>query len=125
MPLGARMAAFAELRERTPFLKASVRDPMSGGQLDFYASTRYADIHEISKRPQDFCSGQGSVSVFDMPPEAMEFFGSFIAMDNPRHARQRGIVGRSFAAPASCRPSSTPSRRSALRSSTTCARRGR
>jgi cytochrome P450 len=98
LPLGARMAAFAELRERTPFLKASVRDPMSGGQLDFYASTRYADIHEISKRPQDFCSGQGSVSVFDMPPEAMEFFGSFIAMDNPRHARQRGIVGRSFAA---------------------------
>ena len=31
-----------------------------------------------------------------MPAEALEFFGSFIAMDDPRHARQRGIVGRSF-----------------------------
>ena len=26
----------------------------------------------------------------------MEFFGSFINMDDPRHARQRGIVSRSF-----------------------------
>jgi methyl-branched lipid omega-hydroxylase len=31
-----------------------------------------------------------------MPAEAMEFFGSFIVMDDPRHARQRGIVARSF-----------------------------
>jgi cytochrome P450 len=31
-----------------------------------------------------------------MPAEAMEFFGSFINMDDPRHARQRGIVSRSF-----------------------------
>ena len=31
-----------------------------------------------------------------MPPEALEFFGSFITMDDPRHARQRGIVARSF-----------------------------
>jgi cytochrome P450 len=31
-----------------------------------------------------------------MPAEALEFFGSFIQMDDPRHARQRGIVGRSF-----------------------------
>jgi len=28
--------------------------------------------------------------------EALEFFGSFINMDDPRHARQRGIVARSF-----------------------------
>ena len=31
-----------------------------------------------------------------MPAEALEFFGSFINMDDPRHARQRGIVARSF-----------------------------
>ena len=31
-----------------------------------------------------------------MPTDAIEFFGSFITMDDPRHARQRGIVGRSF-----------------------------
>src|SRR3546814_746255 len=31
-----------------------------------------------------------------MPTEALDFFGSFINMDDPRHARQRGIVARSF-----------------------------
>jgi cytochrome P450 len=31
-----------------------------------------------------------------MPTEALEFFGSFINMDDPKHARQRGIVARSF-----------------------------
>nr|WP_287390066.1 cytochrome P450 [Candidatus Microthrix sp.] len=31
-----------------------------------------------------------------MPEEALNFFGSFINMDDPRHARQRGIVARSF-----------------------------
>jgi cytochrome P450 len=36
------------------------------------------------------------VSIPDMPPEALDFFGSFINMDDPRHARQRGIVARSF-----------------------------
>src|SRR5204863_2432501 len=33
-----------------------------------------------------------------MPAEATEYFGSFITMDDPRHARLRGIVGRSFMA---------------------------
>jgi cytochrome P450 len=97
LPLADRMAAFAELREEAPFIKTAVLDPVFDQHLEFYAATRYADVIEISKRPQDFCSGQGSTSIFDMPADVMEFFGSFIAMDNPRHARQRGIVGRSFA----------------------------
>ncbi|MGI8754361.1 MAG: cytochrome P450, partial [Acidimicrobiales bacterium] len=63
---------------------------------EFLAVTRYADVVEISRRPQDFCSGQGSTAISDMPAEAAEFFGSFIVMDDPRHARQRGIVARSF-----------------------------
>src|SRR5580658_662928 len=97
LPLGDRMARFAELREEAPIIKATVNNPILEEPLDFFAVTRYADVLEISKRPQDFCSGQGSVSIFDIPADTMEFFGSFIVMDNPRHARQRGIVGRSFA----------------------------
>jgi cytochrome P450 len=31
-----------------------------------------------------------------MPSDAAEFFSSFIVMDDPRHARQRGIVARAF-----------------------------
>jgi hypothetical protein len=53
-------------------------------------------VLEISRRPLDFCSGRGAVSIPDMPEAAMEFFGSFINMDDPRHARQRGIVSCSF-----------------------------
>ena len=95
-PLAERMAQFAELRETGPFVRATVVNAMLGTTEDFYAVTRYAEVVEISRRPLDFCSGRGSTSIQDMPAQAMEFFGSFIAMDDPRHARQRGIVSRSF-----------------------------
>ncbi len=95
-PLDARMAEFASMREASPFTKASFPNEMTGETETFFAVTRYADVIEISKRPQEFCSGQGAVSIPDMPEQALEFFGSFINMDDPRHARQRGIVARSF-----------------------------
>ena len=92
MPLEDRMARFAELREIGPFLRASFDNPMTGLTETFWVTTRYAEVVEISRRPEDFCSGRGAVSIPDMPAEALEFFGSFINMDDPRHARQRGIV---------------------------------
>lgn len=95
-PLAARMAHFAELRAAGPFTEAAVLNPLSGEEDVFYAVTRYAELVEISRRPQDFCSGRGSIAIGDMPEEAMEFFGSFITMDDPRHAHQRAIVSRSF-----------------------------
>ena len=96
LPLDQRMAQFAELREQGPFLPVEVQNPLSGATEQFQAVTRFDEVLEISRRPQDFCSGKGAVSIPDMPAEALEFFGSFINMDNPRHARQRAIVGRSF-----------------------------
>jgi methyl-branched lipid omega-hydroxylase len=95
-PLADRMAHFAELREEGPFTASTSFNPMSGVDEAFFAVTRYDEIVEISRRPEDFCSGRGAVSIADMPAEALEFFGSFINMDDPRHARQRGIVARSF-----------------------------
>jgi cytochrome P450 len=97
LPLSERMARFAELREQGPFIPVEVANPLTGEPDPFFAVTRFDEVMEISRRPQDFCSGKGAVSVADMPAEALEFFGSFINMDNPRHARQRAIVGRSFA----------------------------
>ena len=96
MPLEDRMARFADLREIGPFLPASFENPMTGLTEAFWVTTRYAEVVEISRRPEDFCSGRGAVSIPDMQEEALEFFGSFINMDDPRHARQRGIVSRSF-----------------------------
>jgi cytochrome P450 len=95
-PLAARMAHFAELRADGPFTPCTFVNPMTGASDTFYSVTRYAEVVEISRRAGDFCSGKGSISIVDLPAEAMEFFGSFIVMDDPRHARQRGIVGRSF-----------------------------
>jgi methyl-branched lipid omega-hydroxylase len=95
-PLSDRMAQFALLREQGPFLRVTVPDPLLGQDEPFFAVTRYGEVVEISKRPLDFCSGKGSTAIADLPTEAMEFFGSFITMDDPRHARQRGIVARSF-----------------------------
>ena len=96
MPLEDRMARFADLREIGPFLPASFENPMTGLTEAIWVTTRYAEVVEISRRPEDFCSGRGAVSIPDMQAEMLEFFGSFINMDDPRHARQRGIVSRSF-----------------------------
>ena len=95
-PLSERMAQFAILREQEPFVRVTVADLLNGQDEDFFAVTRYNEVVEISKRPHDFCSGKGSTAIADLPTEAMEFFGSFITMDDPRHARQRAIVARSF-----------------------------
>jgi cytochrome P450 len=97
LPLAERMAQFAVWREEGPFHRAVLPTVFAEADgVDFLAVTRYAEVLEISRRPLDFCSGRGSTSIPDMPAEALEFFGSFIAMDDPRHARQRGIVARSF-----------------------------
>lgn len=94
--LEVRMAEMAEIREVGPFIKTDFLNPVTGQMDDFYAVTRFDEVVEISKRPKDFCSGQGAANIPDMPEEALNFFGSFINMDDPRHARQRGIVARSF-----------------------------
>ena len=58
--------------------------------------TRYADISEASRHPEIFQSGRGATSIVDMPAEMLDFFGSMINMDNPRHARLRRIVSAAF-----------------------------
>ena len=58
--------------------------------------TRHADVAEISRRPEIFCSGKGAVSIFDLPPEMVEYFAGMISTDNPRHARLRRIVSAAF-----------------------------
>ncbi|MDH3706275.1 MAG: cytochrome P450 [Acidimicrobiia bacterium] len=95
-PLADRMLEFAAIRELGPFVELEYFNPMTVQDERFFAATRYDEVVEISRRPHDFCSGQGAVSIPDMPAEMLDFFGSFINMDDPRHARQRGIVARSF-----------------------------
>jgi len=95
-PLQDRMDDFAVMSDAAPFTRSSIVNGLTGEREEYYAVTRFAELTEVSRRPQDFCSGRGSISIVDMPAEAQEYFGSFIAMDDPRHFRQRSIVARSF-----------------------------
>ena len=62
----------------------------------YYALTRLDDIVDASRQPTIFISGQGATSVADLPAEFLEFYGSMINMDDPRHGRLRRIVSRGF-----------------------------
>jgi cytochrome P450 len=95
-PLAERMAQFAEIREVGAVLPITIDDELAGSTQTLHVLTRYDEVVQVSKRPEEFCSGNGAVSVFDIPIEMLEFFGSFINMDNPRHAHQRRIVAHSF-----------------------------
>ncbi|MGH8989717.1 MAG: cytochrome P450 [Acidimicrobiales bacterium] len=84
------VAHFAErdLRDRSPKMPAPGRG--------YWAVTRYADIVHASRHPEIFRSGQGAVSIIDMPEAMVEYFSGMISTDNPRHARLRRIVGTAF-----------------------------
>ena len=96
-PLAEREGAFLTLREQDPirFFKEPIVSEMFPPGPGYYALTRHADVVEASKHPALFCSGQGT-NIPDMPPEFLEFLGSIINMDDPRHARLRRIVSRGF-----------------------------
>jgi cytochrome P450 len=99
LPEEVREGAFKTLREERPipFFEEPEIDlefiPRGPG---YYALTRHADIIEASRHPELFQSGKGATSVPDLPPEFLEFFGSMINLDDPRHTRLRGIVSKGF-----------------------------
>ena len=97
LPPAEREAAFAVLRREQPFAffaePAFALLPPGPG---YYAVVRHADLDAISSQPRLFCSGQGATSIADLPPDLLEFFGSMISMDDPRHAKIRKIVSKAF-----------------------------
>lgn len=91
-----REAAFATLRRKAPVrFFAEQEFPGFPRGPGYWAVTRYDDIVEASRRPDLFCSSRGT-NITDIPQEISEFFGSMINMDDPRHARLRGIVQKGF-----------------------------
>lgn len=97
-PLAARADALRHLREHEPiafFEEPPSPLPMFPQGPGFFALTRYADIVEASKRPDLFCSGEGT-TIRDQPQPVRELFGSIVNLDDPRHARMRRIVAHGF-----------------------------
>ena len=96
-PISARADGFARLRAEPglPFFDQPATEMPHPG-AGYHALTRLDDVVEASRTPGVFRSGPGATSVADMPPEFLEFFGSMINADDPRHARLRRIVSRGF-----------------------------
>jgi cytochrome P450 len=96
-PIEERHRRFDELRERPglPFFEEPDFAFLPAGP-GYYAVTRHADIVEASRRPKIFTSGPGATNIADLPVEFLEFYGSMINMDDPRHSRMRRIVSRGF-----------------------------
>lgn len=96
-------ADLEELR-RQPLTKFPEK-PSAGGDPDdpgyallgsgAFVATRHADILHMSRHPEVWSSAEG-ITVIDSPPEFNEFFGSMIAMDDPRHGRLRRLVSAGF-----------------------------
>ena len=95
-PLAEREGAFAALRGQDQLAFFAEPDvaglPRGPG---YYALTRHRQIVEASRQPELFCSGKGT-NIPDLPADFLDFFGSMINMDDPRHARMRRIVSRAF-----------------------------
>lgn len=93
-----REETFAELRARRPvswhppFEDQLIDDP---GDRGFWAVTTYDDLVDVTRRHDDFVSGNG-ILMESLPPEIVEAAQSIIAMDPPRHEQLRRLVASAF-----------------------------
>ena len=69
-----------------------MKDPNDQG---FWAVVRHADLVEVTKRHEDFISGEGIV-MESMPQELLDSGQGFIAMDPPRHTKIRRLLSSAF-----------------------------
>ncbi|MGH3629980.1 MAG: cytochrome P450, partial [Sciscionella sp.] len=100
-PPAEREPAFAELRGQRPLswhrpaeteLLPCADDP------GFWALVTHADIVAASRDAETFGSGQayGGVMFEDVPEDILEAAHSILAMDAPRHAKQRKLISSVF-----------------------------
>ncbi|MEU6998965.1 cytochrome P450 [Nonomuraea sp. NPDC046570] len=96
-PLKERYEAFAQLRQlEHPVFFPEKRVPLLRSGQGFYALVRHADVVEASRNAKIF-SSEPAVTNPEPPGWVKQVFGeSMVNMDDPRHARLRRIVTRSF-----------------------------
>ena len=85
---------FTRLREEDPVHWS----PMATweGEPGFWSITRAEDVHEISRRWEDFSSQRGGIVVSDTGTPLELQTQMFIAMDPPRHDRIKALFQRGF-----------------------------
>ena len=98
-PLDEREGGFRSLRRDRPIsfhAESEVPEGMPYPQgPGFWALVKHEDILHVSRNPELFISGKGS-TIGNMPEPLLEYMGSIINMDRPRHTRLRGIISRGF-----------------------------
>jgi len=96
-PLKERHEAFASLRQlEHPVFFPERKVPLLRSGKGFYALVRHADVLEASRNAKVF-SSEPAVTNPEPPGWVKQVFGeSMVNMDDPRHARLRRIVTRSF-----------------------------
>jgi len=96
LPTREREGAFAKLRaERPVSWNEEFEYPGVPKGPGFWSVTRYQDVWTVSRSPEIFISGRGA-NIADLPIEMLEFFGSMINMDAPRHTKLRLLVNKGF-----------------------------
>jgi cytochrome P450 len=96
MPEAEREAVFAKLRAERPVAwQEEFEYPELPKGPGFWAVTRWQDVWTVSRSPDVFVSGKGT-NLSDLPEELLEFFGSMINMDAPRHTKMRLLVNKGF-----------------------------
>ena len=95
-----RAAAFERLRRLdAPAFFEEIEIPWAPRGPGFHALVKHADVVAASRSAKVFSSGQGGATTIpDLPEDFVEYFGSMINMDDPKHARLRRIVSRAFTA---------------------------
>jgi cytochrome P450 len=99
LPHALREGAFRTLRRERPVSEFPIPEWLLADETQqgsYYAVMRYGDVLSASRDPETFTSGRGAVSIIDLPEEFLEFFGSLINTDDPRHAHLRRVVLRAF-----------------------------
>jgi methyl-branched lipid omega-hydroxylase len=91
-----RDGAFATLRREAPiaFWPEPIQPGFDQGP-GHWALTKHDDVFYASRHPEIFSSWP-NIAINNQPPGVAEFFGSMIALDDPRHQRLRSIVSRAF-----------------------------
>jgi len=90
-----RSELYRQLREAGGPVFVRTNRPDSPQPRGFWAVGAHRDVVDISRRPAEFSSGQGT-QIFDQTAEMREYRGSIIDMDDPEHMRLRKIVSRGF-----------------------------
>lgn len=100
-PRNVREEVFSTLRARDELFFSKEHHLKRDGEIllpagpGYWSLARHSDVLDASRQPQYFSSAHGT-NIPDLPAEMLEFYGSMINMDDPRHVRLRRIVSKGF-----------------------------